>query len=131
MEAREFIKQATELVEKIVNHIADKKYAELASIAKIDESWIDEGQTLEQAFVSFGKWLDEQLEMWAEDEEREFVVDRFDASRLDDEIEVEDDDRAFASYSPTNSGEQLDFWFEFDFAVGGDGKVAAKFNVNV
>ena len=113
-----------------MNNIADKKYAELASIAKIDDSWIDEGQTQEQAFMSFGKWLDEQLAMWAEDEEREFVVDHFDASRLDDEIEVEDDDRAFASYSPTNSGEQLDLWFEFDFEIGDDEKVAAKFNVN-
>ncbi|MDE6732547.1 MAG: hypothetical protein K2J77_06695 [Oscillospiraceae bacterium] len=130
MKEQEFIKQATELVEKIVNNIADKKYAKLASIAKIDDSWIDEGQTQEQAFLGFGKWLDEQLAMWAEDEEREFVIDHFDESCLE-EIEPEDDNRAFVTYNPTNSGEELDLWFEIDLKVEENDRITATLNVNL
>ena len=130
MEEQEFIKKATELVKTVVNYIADKKYAELASVAKIDDSWIEDGQTQEQAFLSCGKWLDEQLAMWAEVEEREFVVDHFDESCLE-EIEVEDDNRAFVTYNPTNSGEELDLWFEIDFKVENNERITATFNVNV
>lgn len=130
MTEQEFTIKATELVKSIIDSIADKKYAELASIAKIDNSWIKPGQTQEQAFLEFGKWLDEQLAMWAEDEEREFVIDRFDESCLE-EIEPEDDNRAFVTYNPTNSGEELDLWFEIDIKAEENGRMTAALNVNL
>lgn len=130
MTEQEFITKATEMVKSIVNNIADKKYAELASVAQINSSWVKEGQTQEQAFVEFGKWLDEQLAMWAEDEERDFVIDRFDESCLE-EIEPEDDNRAFVTYNPTNSGEELDLWFEIDIKVEGNERITATLNVNL
>lgn len=129
MTEQEFKSKATELVKVIVNNIADKKYDELAAVAQIHSSWVESGQTQEQAFLEFGKWLDEQLAMWAEDEEKEFVVDRFDEACLGD-IELEEDNTSFTTYNPTNSGEELDFWFEIDFKVEENGPITATFNVN-
>lgn len=129
MTEQEFKTKATELVKSIVNNIADKKYDELAAVAQIHSSWVESGQTQDQAFLEFGKWLDEQLAMWAEDEEKEFVVDRFDEACLDD-IELEEDNTSFTTYNPTNSGEELDFWFEIDFKVEENGQITATFNVN-
>lgn len=130
MTEQEFTIKAAELVKSIINKIADKKYAELASVAQINSSWVKPGQTQEQAFLEFGKWLDEQLAMWAEDEEREFVIDRFDESCLE-EIEPEDDNRAFVTYNPTNSGEELDLWFEIDIKAEENERMTAAFNVNL
>lgn len=130
MTEQEFTIKAAELVKTIVNNIADKKYAELAFVAQINSSWVKSGQTQEQAFKEFGEWLDEQLDMWAEDEEREFVIDRFDESCLE-EIEAEDDNRAFVTYNPTNSGEELDLWFEIDFKVEENDRITATLNVNL
>jgi len=121
--------KATELVKVIINNIADKKYAELAAVAQIHSSWVEAGQTQEQAFLEFGKWLDEQLAMWAEDEEKEFVIDRFDEACLGD-IELEEDNTSFTTYNPTNSGEELDLWFEISFKVEENERITATFNVN-
>lgn len=129
MTEQEFKTRATELVKSIINNIADKKYDELAAVAEINSSWIKEGQTKEQAFLEFGKWLDEQLAMWAEDEEREFVIDRFDEACLDD-IELEEDNTSFTTYNPTNSGEELDLWFEIAFKIEENGQITATLNVN-
>lgn len=129
MTEQEFKTKATELVKSIINNIADKKYDELAAVAEINSSWIKEGQTKEQAFLEFGEWLDEQLAMWAEDEEREFVIDRFDEACLDD-IELEEDNTSFTTYNPTNSGEELDLWFEIAFKIEGNGQITATLNVN-
>lgn len=129
MTEQEFKSKATELVKVIVNNIADKKYDELAAVAQIHSSWVESGQTQEQAFLEFGKWLDEQLAMWAEEEEKEFVIDRFDEACLGD-IELEEDNTSFTTYNPTNSGEELDFWFEIDFKVEENGPITATFNVN-
>ncbi len=129
MTEREFKSKATELVKVIINNIADKKYAELAAAAQIHSSWVEAGQTQEQAFSEFGKWLDEQLAMWAEDEEKEFVIDRFDEACLGD-IELEEDNTSFTTYNPTNSGEELDLWFEIAFKVEENGEITAALNVN-
>lgn len=129
MTEQEFKTKATELVKVIVNNIADKKYDEIAAVAQIHSSWVESGQTQEQAFLEFGKWLDEQLAMWAEDEEKEFVIDRFDEACLGD-IELEEDNTSSTTYNPTNSGEELDLWFEIAFKVEENGQITATFNVN-
>lgn len=129
MTEQEFITRAAELSKSIVNNIADKKYAGLASVAQIHSSWVKSGQTQEQAFSEFGAWLDEQLSMWEEDEERRFVVDGFDESCLGD-IELEDDNTSFTTYNPTSFGEELDIWFEIKFCLDENGQITATFNVN-
>ncbi len=125
----EFKTKAAGLVKSIVNNIAAKKYTELAYFARIDPSWVKPGQTQEQAFSDFGEWLDGQLSMWEEDEERKFVVDGFDESCLDD-IELDEDNTSFTTYNPTNSGEELDIWFEIKFGLDENGQITATFNVN-
>lgn len=129
MTEQEFIVKATELVKQIVDTIADKEYAKLASFVQIDSSWMESGQTQEAAFLAFGEWLDEQLAMWEEDEERKFVIDHFNEDCLED-IELEDD-KSFVTYNPTNSGEELDLWFEIDFKIENSEQIMATFNVNI
>lgn len=129
MTEQEFVVVATKIVQQIIDSIAEKEYVNLASYAQIDSSWVQSGQTPEEAFVSFGEWLDEQLAMWEEYEEKRFVIDHFDESCLED-ISFRDN-RAFVVYNPTNSGERLDLWFEIDFDITSDGKLNVKFNVNI
>lgn len=130
MTEQEFITKATDLTKQIVDAIADKEYAKLAALAQVDSSWAKEGQTTEEAFASFGEWLDGQLAMWEEDEERPFVVDHFDESCLE-EIVLEEDNTSFATYNPTNAGEELDFWFELQYRIEDDEHIAVTFNVNI
>ena len=128
MTEQEFIVKATKLVKQIVDAIADKKYAKMASFAQIDSSWVEPEQTQEEAFLAFGEWLDEQLDMWEEDEQRKFVVDHFSESCLED-IKLENN-RSFVTYNPTNSGEELDFWFEIIFEIENDEQIIATFRIN-
>lgn len=129
MTEQEFIVKATKLVKQIVDAIADKEYAKMASFAQIDSSWVESEQTQEEAFLAFGVWLDEQLAMWEEDEQRKFVVDHFDESCLED-IELINN-RSFVTYNPTNSGEELDFWFEIIFEIENNEQIIATFNINI
>ena len=129
MNEQDFILKATDFVKRIVDAIADKKYAQLSSFVQIDSSWVEPGQTQEAAILAFGEWLDEQLAIWAEDEEREFVVDPFREDCLED-IELEGDS-SFVTYNPTNSGEYLDLWFEIKFKIEKSGQIKATLNVNI
>lgn len=149
MTEEEFKGKAVELVKRIVDAIADKEYAKLASLAQTDLSWCsyhesertqkaggiselpyDElRQKQKEAFLGFGAWLDEQLAVWEEDEGRKFKIDRFDEACLE-EIKLGDDNTSFTAYRPTNSGEELDLWFEFDFKINKAGQIIVKFNVN-
>lgn len=129
MTEQEFIVKATDLVKQIVDGIAEKEYAKLASFSKIESSWIEPGETQEDGFRTFGEWLDEQLAIWEEDEEWEFVVDHFEEKCLE-EIELVDN-KSFVTYKPTNSGERLDLWFEIVFEVGKDEQITATLNVNI
>ena len=128
MTEQEFKTKATEIIKQIIDNIADKEYEKLASFSQIHSSWVEPGQTQEDAFLAFGEWLDEQLAMWEEDEERIFAIDHFDESCLED-IEFEEDS-SFVTYNPTNSGDELDLWFEIDFKVDKNEQILATFNVN-
>ena len=129
MTEQEFIVVATKIIRQIIDSIADKEYVNLASYAQIHPSWVQSGQTQEEAVVSFGEWLDEQLAMWEEYEEKRFVIDHFDESCLS--IGGFRDNRVPVEYNPTNSGEELDLWFEIDFDISSDGKMNVIFNVNI
>ena len=120
---------AIEKVKAIINLLAAKDYKGLAKVTNISSSWIDEGKTSEDGCIEFGEWLDEQLNLWAEDEGKEFVIDTFEEACIEDldEFEVDEDGEAFVTYNPTSHGEELDFWFEIEIDVK---KEESTFDVN-
>lgn len=130
----EYKKQMTKLVREFVNAVAEKRYKKLASIAQT-ESWCKPGETQEDAFYSFGYWLEDQLSFWAEDEGRPFVVDHFNLECLDFGEEhpiLSSDGTLFcATYQPTNAGEELEFWFELDGRLREDGTLFLVFDLNM
>lgn len=129
MTEQEFIEKAKKLAKQIVDAIADKEYTKIAAFAQIDPSWAEGGQGQEEAWGTFGEWLDEQLAIWEEDEGRSFIIDHFNESCLED-ITVEDNE-SFVTYTPTNSGERLDLWFELIFAAQNNERLCVTFNVNI
>ena len=89
-----FKTKAQELIKLMVDTIADKEYAKLVSSIPPKLSWaafIDAEPTSENACLGFGKWLVEQLAMWEEYENKEFVVDHFQKSCMED---IDDTDEA-------------------------------------
>ncbi len=130
-----FKAKAQELIKLMIDTIADKEYAKLVSSIPPKLSWasyIDAEPTSENACSGFGRWLDEQLAMWEEDEDKKFVVDHFKKSCMEDlnGSRLEAYNRDVVSYLPTSFGERLDFWFEIEFTVEG-GQIAAVFDVNI
>ncbi len=129
--------KAQELIKLMVDAIADKEYAKLVSSIPPKLSWasyIDAEPTLENACLGFGQWLDEQLAMWEEDEDKKFVVDHFKKSCICmediNESRLKTNNRDMVSYRPTSFGEQLDFWFEIEFFLE-SGQITAVFDVNI
>lgn len=133
-----FKTKAQELIQLMVDTIADKEYAKLVSSIPPKLSWasyIDAEPTSENACLGFGKWLVEQLAMWEEDEDKKFIVDHFEKSCIEDiddidEAMLETDDGDMVCYNPTSFGEQLDFWFEIEFFIE-NGQIKAVFDVNI
>ena len=134
MTTEEYKRKVTEIVREFVNAVADKEYKKLASIMKT-ESFCSNGETQEEGFLFFGKWLDEQLAAWEEDYEHPFVVDHFQEKSLDlnegKMFQSGDEIFAAATYSPTSNGELLDFWFEFDITIKNDDTLSMVFDVNI
>lgn len=127
--------KAQELIRSMVDTIADKEYTKLVSNIPPKLSWasfIDADPTLENACLGFGQWLDEQLAMWEEDQEKKFVVDHFQRSCMEEinESRLEANNRDMVCYRPTSFGEELDFWFEIEFFLE-RGQLAAVFDVNI
>ena len=133
-----FKTKAQELIKLMVDTIADKEYAKLVSGIPPKLSWaafIDAEPTSENACLGFGKWLVEQLAMWEEYEDKEFVVDHFQKSCMEDiddtdEARLETDNSDVVCYRPKSFGEELDFWFEIEFFTE-DGQIKAVFDVNI
>ncbi len=134
MTKEEYKAKTTEIIKQFVNAVADKEYKKLASIMRT-ESFCKDGETQEEGFLFFGKWLDEQLECWEEDYGHPFVVDHFQEKSLDlnegEFFKSGDEYIASATYSPTSNGEQLDFWFEFDISIKEDNTLSVVFDVNI
>ena len=62
-----FRAKAQELIQLMVDTIADKEYVKLVSRLQPRRSWasfIDVEPTSENACLGFGKWLVEQLAIW-------------------------------------------------------------------
>lgn len=135
MEKLEFKEKAETLIELMIDTIADKKYAKLVYSIPPKLSWasyINAEETIENACLGFGKWLNEQLAIWEEDEEKKFVVDHFEKSCMEDidEERIEIYKRDMISYNPTSFGNQLDFWFEIEFFIKNE-QIKAIFDVNI
>ena len=78
MTEQEFKAKAAELIQLMVNTIADKEYTNLVSSIPPKSSWSswnDTEPTPENGCLGFGQWLDEQLAMWEEDHDEKLVVD--------------------------------------------------------
>ncbi len=120
---------AVERVKAIVDCISAKKYDELSAITLIEDSWCGDSGQQEEAVKNFAEWLDGQLELWAEDEGKEFVVDPFKRENL----ELDDLNEGFScsTYSPASFGEELDFWFEIEFHLDDDDNLVSVLNVNI
>lgn len=127
--------QTEELIQLMVDTIANKEYAKLVSSIPPKLSWasfIDAEPAAENACLGFGTWLDEQLAVWEEYEDKKFVVDPFHKSCMEDinEARLEMERRDMVCYNPTSFGERLDFWFEIEFFLE-DGRLKAEFDVNI
>lgn len=127
--------QTEELIQLMVDTIANKEYAKLVSSIPPKLSWasyIDAEPTAENACLGFGTWLGEQLAMWEEDEDKTFVVDPFKKSCMEDihEARLEKERRDMVCYNPTSFGEPLDFWFEIELFIE-DERLKAEFDVNI
>lgn len=124
-----------QLIELMINTIADKEYVKLMYSIPPQLSWasyIDAEETIDNACLGFGKWLDEQLATWEEDEDKKFVVDHFEKSCIEDidEDEFINNQKFIVTYNPTSFGEQLDIWFEVEFFLD-NGEIKALFDVNI
>ena len=129
MGKEELKQKVVKKVENIINALAAKDYTGLAKVTSLDDSWLDEDKTLEDCCLEFGEWLDGQLDLWAEDEGKEFVIDNFAIDAIDslDELEVYENE-VFVTYNPTSYGEVLDFWFEITINIE---KEECIFNINI
>ncbi len=126
---QEFEEKAMVMIKTMVDTIANKEYDMLIFSIPPDISWADGENTIENACVGFGEWLDDQLAMWEEYYEKVFIVDAFNETSLD-EISLNQDNTSFVCYQPTSNGEELDLWFEIKFEVNGD-DIIARFDVNI
>ena len=129
MTQEEFKATAKKKIEKLINFISQEKYDNISSVARIDDSWCDKNKNQEEGIYAFKEWLKEQLALWSEDYEKEFVVDVFDESNL--RLEDIENGRSISEYSPTSHGEELDFWFELNMHIDAADNLILKFNVNV
>ena len=114
-------------VKMIVDLISKKEFEKLHQYAYINKSWRSNGETNEEGFKKFGKWITGQLDMWAEDEGNDFVVDAFEEDNL--EIDELPNGIYNCSFQPTSYGGELDFWFEFKISIAELEKT--EFNVNM
>ncbi len=129
MTKQEFAAKATELIQLMVDTIADKNFIKLTSSIPPRSLWasfIDAQATPENGCLGFGKWLNELLAIWEDEYDKKFVIDHFSASCLDKKELREGN---IVTYHPTSFGEKLDFWFEIDFKVENE-QLTAVFDIN-
>ena len=129
MTTQEFEIKATENVREIINYISKKEYSKLHTITNINSSWCSDGETQIEGMKSFCEWLTDQLEIWSEDEEKEFVIDKFDKEFV--EINVINSNYAFAIFKPKSNGEEIDLWFEIKFTINENNQLSSEFDVNI
>lgn len=130
MTEQQFREEAVENVRQIVNCIADHEYEKLRTVTAIDLSVHSSYKSQFEAIEEITAWLEEQLQIWSEYENKEFVVDHFDEKYFYFNIHQFESNSAFGYFRPHSHGEELDVTFEFDFAVD-DERVVSLFSINV
>ena len=123
---------AKERVKAIIDYISRGEFDKLTSVTLIASSWCNDGDkvgTQEDGIKEFAEWLKEQFELWKEEYDKDFVVDPLDEACLDLGDFV--NDRYFAVYNPTSSGEGIDFWFEIKLWLNEKDELISEFNINV
>ena len=125
MTKQQFKDKAIENAAQIVNYIANHEYAKLHTVTNIKTSLYGDAVTLEM----IGEWLEEQLKICSEYENKEFVIDAFEEKYF--KILELKDNRAFAYFNPHSYNERFDFVFEFDFIMDDNGNITSEFSVNM
>ncbi len=125
----EFETKAKSLVRTLINYISCNEFSEIAKVAKIDSSWCSDGKTQEEGIKSFEEWIKGQLQLWAEDYGKDYVIDSYNENKFN--LGILKNNRSFSEYTPTSYGEDLDFWFELDIKVNEDNNLSLCFNVNI
>lgn len=130
MTEQELYKKAAENVRQIVNCIAEHKYANLQTVTEINLEVHSHFRTQSEAINQLTTWLDNQLKIWSEYENKNYIVDYFKEDYFDFKVDQFDRKKAFGSYVPHSYGEELCLLFEFDFKVKGE-VYTSQFSINV
>lgn len=77
MTEQEFYNKAAENVRQIVNCIAEHKYANLQTVTEINLEVHSHFRTQSEAINQLTTWLDNQLKIWSEYENKNYIVDYF------------------------------------------------------
>lgn len=126
----EFEANAKDRIRNLINYISQNKYSEISSIAMIDPSWYSENETQEDGIRVFEEWIKGQLQLWADYNGREFVVDPYMEKQLNLRNVEDEVNQLVGEYTPTSHGEELEFWFELDVYKDENDNLILCFNVN-
>lgn len=130
MTQMEFQTKAKDKIKDLINYISQDRYSYISSVAKIDSSWCSENETQEDAIRVFEEWIKGQLQMWADYNNREFVIDFYDEKQLNLRNIEDEVNTLVGEYTPTSHGEELEFWFELDLYKDENDNVILYFNIN-
>lgn len=125
----EFENKAKSIVRDLINYIAQDEYHKISSIVMIDSSWCSENKTQADGILSFKEWLKDQLQLWSDDDGKEYIIDPFNEKNLC--LSNLENNCSFSEYNPTSHGEELDFWFELDMHVAENDELIICFNINI
>lgn len=130
MTEQKFREEAIENVRQVVNCIADHEYEKLQTVTTIDLSVHSSFKTQSEAIKEITTWLEEQLQIWSEYENKELVIDHFDEKYFHFKIHPFEGNSAFGYINPHSHDEELELVFEFNFVVDDD-HVTSRFSINI
>lgn len=126
---QQFKGNITKNVKQIIDFIANHEYSKLHIITKINSSWFGDKKTQNEGIEIFAEWLEEQLKIWSEDEEKEFVIEPYNEKYFT--IQHFEDNQVYIVFEPHSHNEKLEFWFEFHFLINENDNIISKFNINI
>ena len=129
MKEQQFKENITKKVKQIIDFIANHEYSKLHTITNINSSWFGDKKTQVEGIEIFAEWLEEQLKIWSEDEEKEFVIDPYNEKYFT--IQHLKGNQAFGVFEPHSHNEKLEFWFEFHFLINENDNIISEFNINI
>lgn len=130
MTEQQFCEKAIENVRQIVNCIADHEYEKLQTVTAIDLSVHSSFKSQSEAIEKITTWLEKQLQIWSEYENKELIIDHFDEKYFYFKIRQFESNSAFGYFSPHSHEEELELMFEFDFVMDDD-HITSLFSINM